>query len=52
MHNGACESIACVVGDKKHRTGNGRFPDTLAGAANQALVVRFVESIDRATTPF
>ena len=52
MHNGACESIACVVGDREHRTGNGRFPDTLADPARQALVVRFVESISAKTQPF
>lgn len=51
-HNGACETIACVVGDKKHRTGNGRFPDKLADPAKQALVTRFVESVDRQTQPF
>ncbi|HZN10876.1 MAG TPA: hypothetical protein VFC61_04310, partial [Blastocatellia bacterium] len=52
MHNGACETIACVVSDREHRTGNGRFPDRLANPAQQALVTRFVESIDRATAPF
>jgi YVTN family beta-propeller protein len=52
MHNGACETIACVVSDREHRTGNGRFPDRLANPAQQALVTRFVESIDPATTPF
>ena len=52
MHNGACESIACVVGDREHRTGNGRFPDTLGDPARQALVVRFVESISAKTRPF
>ena len=52
MHNGACESIACVVSDRKHRTGNGRFPDTLADPAKQALLTKFVESIDADTAPF
>jgi hypothetical protein len=51
-HNGACETIACVIGDKKHRTGNGRFPDNLGGATQQRQLTRFVESIDPATTPF
>lgn len=51
-HNGACETIACVVADRKHRTGNGRLPDRLADPAKQALVTRFVESIDRQTQPF
>ena len=52
MHNGACETIACVVGDREHRTGNGRFPDTLGGAAQQRRLTRFVESIDPAIQPF
>ena len=29
-HNGACETLACVVGDVKHRTANGTLPDRLA----------------------
>ena len=52
MHNGACETIACVVGDVKHRTANGTLPDRLGNAADRALVVRFVESIDAQTAPF
>lgn len=52
MHNGACETIACVVSDRNHRTGNGRFPDRLTDPAQQALVTRFVESIDARSTPF
>jgi YVTN family beta-propeller protein len=52
MHNGACETIACVVDDKKHRTGNGRFGDQLTDPAKRALVVKFVESISTQTTPF
>ena len=52
VHNGACETIACVVGDKEHRTGNGRFADKLADPAKQALVARFVEGIDAETNPF
>ena len=26
-HNGACETLACVVGNLKHRTANGKQPD-------------------------
>lgn len=52
MHNGACETLACVVGDRNHRTGNGRFPDRLANPAQQRLVTRFVESIGAGTAPF
>ena len=51
MHNGACESIACVVGDADHRTGNGRFNDILNTADERLKVTRFVESIDEATSP-
>jgi YVTN family beta-propeller protein len=49
MHNGAAESLAAVVADAKHRTDNGRRPDRLANAADQAKVVAFLQSIDAAT---
>jgi hypothetical protein len=52
MHNGAAESLAAVVADVRHRTDNGRLPDTLANSADQALVVKFLESIDFNTVPF
>jgi hypothetical protein len=52
IHNGACESITCVLRDVKHRTGNGRFKDLLAKAADRNKVRLFVESIDAATKPF
>ncbi len=51
MHNGACETLACVVGDVGHRTGNGRFPDLLNTAAKRKEVTTFLESIDAATIP-
>jgi len=51
MHNGACETLACVVGDVDHRTARGTLPDKLASSANRALVVKFLESIDAQTTP-
>jgi mono/diheme cytochrome c family protein len=44
-HNGACESLACVVGNPKHRTANGTLPDKLADARAQQLVVTFLRSI-------
>ena len=50
-HNGACESLACVVGNIKHRTQNGRQPDKLPNANDRALVVKFVQSIDSRTKP-
>jgi cytochrome c peroxidase len=45
-HNGACESLACVVGNVKHRTQNGRRPDGLPDVKQRARVVRFLQSID------
>ena len=51
-HNGSCETIACVVGDVKHRTANGRLPDRLGSKFAQFEVTRFVESIDLQTPPF
>jgi hypothetical protein len=52
MHNGAAESLAAVVADVRHRTDNGRLPDTLTNPADRALVVKFLESIDFKTVPF
>lgn len=50
-HNGACESLACVVGNPKHRTVNGTRPDGLVSPADQEKVVAFLESIDATTNP-
>ena len=50
-HNGACESLACVVGNARHRTGNFTRPDVLVSPAAQARVVRFLETINAKTTP-
>jgi mono/diheme cytochrome c family protein len=44
-HNGACETLACVVGNPKHRTANGTLPDKLADGRAQQLVVTFLRSI-------
>jgi YVTN family beta-propeller protein len=52
LHNGACESLACVVADVDHRTANGTLPDVLTEPAKQALVVEFLQSIDGTTVPF
>ncbi|MCI0746610.1 MAG: hypothetical protein L0Y58_14515, partial [Verrucomicrobia subdivision 3 bacterium] len=52
MHNGAAEALAQVVADMKHRTDNGKLPDVLASPSDQALVVKFLESIDTSTVPF
>jgi hypothetical protein len=50
-HNGACESLACVVNNPKHRTANGKLPDKLTTPAQRALVVQYLKSIDSRTTP-
>ncbi|NOU08611.1 MAG: beta-propeller fold lactonase family protein [Nitrospira sp.] len=53
LHNGACETLLCVVSDKNHRTANGKLPDVLGN--DQSLLetlARFVESIDDRTEPF
>jgi DNA-binding beta-propeller fold protein YncE len=50
-HNGACETLACVLANPDHRTGNGRFPDRLSNPADQAKVVAWLETLD-AETPF
>ncbi len=50
-HNGACESLACVVGNARHRTANNTRPDVLLSAADQLKVVRFLETINAATPP-
>jgi YVTN family beta-propeller protein len=49
LHNGAAESLAAVLADVKHRTGNGRFPDRLTSATDRSNVVAFLESIDAST---
>ena len=50
-HNGACESLACVVANVKHRTANGKQPDRLTSSRDRALVVKFLQSIDSRTAP-
>jgi len=52
LHNGAAESLAAVVSDMKHRTDNDRIADVLNNSADQAKVVKFLESIDVHTIPF
>lgn len=54
-HNGACETLACVLTNARHRTsapnGGAARPDVLANPADQAAVVAFLESIDAKTPP-
>ena len=45
LHNGACETLACVVSDINHRTAKGTLPDVLSNPKKQARVVLFLESI-------
>jgi YVTN family beta-propeller protein len=50
-HNGACETLACVLADVRHRTaglGPGQ-PDLLVAPEARAALVRFLESIDART---
>jgi YVTN family beta-propeller protein len=49
-HNGACETLACVLADPNHRTA-GNKTDVLADAHKRAQVVTFLESLDAATKP-
>jgi YVTN family beta-propeller protein len=50
-HNGACETLACVLSNQKHRTANGTRPDVLSSAGAQAQVVTFLQSLDADTDP-
>ena len=44
-HNGACETLACVLTDVKHRTANGTLPDKLSSAAARNKVVAFLRAL-------
>ncbi|MGI8461850.1 MAG: hypothetical protein ACR2OC_09500 [Solirubrobacterales bacterium] len=44
-HNGACETLACVLSDVQHRTGKGARPDILTNSADRAKVETFLNSI-------
>jgi YVTN family beta-propeller protein len=48
-HNGACETLDCVVLNRQHRTGNFARFDRLSSSLNQALVVAFLKTIDDQT---
>jgi DNA-binding beta-propeller fold protein YncE len=50
-HNGACETLDCVLSNVKHRTstpagGPGSRPDALTNAGDRARVVAFLRSLD------
>ncbi len=51
-HNGACETLACVLADVNHRTDKGALPDQLADPAARAQLEAFLESIDAETAAF
>ncbi len=48
-HNGACETLACVVNDIKHRTANGKTPDKLTTSKQRRQVTAYLRSIDAKT---
>ena len=50
-HNGACETLACVVGNPKHRTANGRLPDRLGSARARAQLVAWLQTVTARTAP-
>ncbi|HWQ13398.1 MAG TPA: YncE family protein [Roseiflexaceae bacterium] len=50
-HNGACETLECVLSNVTHRTARGTRPDVLVSQADRARVVAFLRSLD-ADTPF
>jgi YVTN family beta-propeller protein len=47
-HNGACETLACVVADPAHRTAGlpAGAPDPLVNPRQQQILTRFLEAID------
>jgi YVTN family beta-propeller protein len=52
-HNGACETLACVLLNERHRSAGLRpgRPDPLATPVNRQKLVAFLESIDVDTQP-
>ena len=50
-HNGACETLACVVGNVKHRTANGTLPDRLTSARARRQVVAWLQTVTQRTAP-
>jgi YVTN family beta-propeller protein len=50
-HNGACETLACVLSNVQHRTAKGTRPDVLGSPADQAKVIAFLQSLDANTKP-
>ncbi len=53
LHNGACETVACILAHVPHRTaGQKHGVDVLQDWSAQEAVAAFVESIDEKTEPF
>jgi YVTN family beta-propeller protein len=50
-HNGACETLACVVGNVKHRTANGTIPDRLTSARARRQLVAWLQTVTARTQP-
>jgi hypothetical protein len=48
-HNGACETLNCVLANAQHRTANFTVPDRLSNPADQAKVLAFLRSLDAQT---
>jgi YVTN family beta-propeller protein len=52
-HNGACETLECVLADTNHRkSGEGGHPDVLQGVQERKLLVQFLKSLDSTTAVF
>ncbi|HZY42536.1 MAG TPA: beta-propeller fold lactonase family protein, partial [Anaerolineae bacterium] len=48
-HNGACETLNCVLANAQHRTANFTVVDRLSSPLDQARVVAFLQSLDAQT---
>lgn len=52
-HNGACETLGCVVSDSNHRNaGLGGKRDPIVDEHAKAVLIKFLESVDANTNPF
>jgi hypothetical protein len=47
----AWETLACVVGNVKHRTANGTLPDRLTSARARRQVVAWLQTVTQRTAP-
>lgn len=48
-HNGACETLACVLSDVTHRTANHERPDVLGSATSRVRLAEFLKTLDDQT---